>query len=466
MEQGEVMMQSPWLERPAADGTLVEPADVDEMVGMFQSLLHGLDAGEARRHLAEHGWDLQAAIKGAPLIAAALVPFDGAPLWREAPPRAAEPEREGFDKQMRRIAAARAEVDAARATLRRAPRPSVPGRPRVSALTAARRPSTRRPEPERTPIEEAEECLRKLEERLITVDVLGIANAQDLADECGFTERQHDAVLLSNVAWRAKYGKEHAGVPGESLVQRLPIGEAEECLRQLEEHITTVDVLGIDEDLQAAIKASAEAVPSEWSCAACTLLNPEPLVECAACGGRERAARPPTADASALGRRVTERSVFPGKPDLSVKLLDDVVGRGGDGGADGSDQIFSLSQPLQYATMRGPPYIGALDLRGGGGRVQLVRGGRGMQSSAMRSSSTTWSRPYSSTTSMERSTRARRVYKAMTLRACRMTALPGQLSQPWLEWKVQNLSFISNLPPPILRGSCSQLRLRGMTFNL
>ena len=127
MEQGEVMMQSPWLERPAADGTLVEPADVDEMVGMFQSLLHGLDAGEARRHLAEHGWDLQAAIKGAPLIAAALVPFDGAPLWREAPPRAAEPEREGFDKQMRRIAAARAEVDAARATLRRAPRPSVPG---------------------------------------------------------------------------------------------------------------------------------------------------------------------------------------------------------------------------------------------------------------------------------------------------------------------------------------------------
>ena len=106
-------------------------------------------------------------------------------------------------------------------------------------------------------------------------------------------------------------------MPGERLVQRLPIGEAEGCLRQLEEHITTVDVLGIDEDLQAAIKASAEAVPSEWSCAACTLLNPEPLVECAACGGRERAARPPTADASARGHRKDE---IRRKLDLSVKL--------------------------------------------------------------------------------------------------------------------------------------------------
>jgi hypothetical protein len=48
---------------------------------------------------------------------------------------------------------------------------------------------------ERLPIEEAEECLRKLEERFITVDVLGIADAQDLADECGFTERQCEAVL-------------------------------------------------------------------------------------------------------------------------------------------------------------------------------------------------------------------------------------------------------------------------------
>jgi len=45
-----------------------------------------------------------------------------------------------------------------------------------------------------------------------------------------------------------------------------------------------------DEALQAALNASAEVAPSTWSCAACTLLNSEPLVECAACGGRERAA--------------------------------------------------------------------------------------------------------------------------------------------------------------------------------
>ncbi len=53
---------------------------------------------------------------------------------------------------------------------------------------------------ERLPIEEAEVCLRKLEEGLITVDVLGIADEQDLAEECGFTERQCDAVLLNDVA--------------------------------------------------------------------------------------------------------------------------------------------------------------------------------------------------------------------------------------------------------------------------
>ena len=89
-------MQRPGPARCAADGTLVEPADVDDMVCMFQSLLPALDAGEARRRLAGHGWDLQAAIKGAVCEDAALAPFDGEPLWREAAPRAAEPEREGF----------------------------------------------------------------------------------------------------------------------------------------------------------------------------------------------------------------------------------------------------------------------------------------------------------------------------------------------------------------------------------
>ena len=83
---------------------------------------------------------------------------------------------------------------------------------------------------ERLPIEEAEECLRKLEERLITVDVLGIADTQDLADECGFTEQQCDAVLLNDVAWRAKYGKEHAGAPGvqgnADVAIQEPRGEA------------------------------------------------------------------------------------------------------------------------------------------------------------------------------------------------------------------------------------------------
>ena len=56
--------------RRVADGTLNEPADVDDadaadMVSMFQSVLPGLPAGEARRRLAQHGWDLQKALKGA-----------------------------------------------------------------------------------------------------------------------------------------------------------------------------------------------------------------------------------------------------------------------------------------------------------------------------------------------------------------------------------------------------------------
>ena len=60
---------------------------------------------------------------------------------------------------------------------------------------------------ERLPIEEAEECLCQLEEHCITVGVLGEADAQDLADELGFTERQCDAVLLDDEAWQARYSQ-------------------------------------------------------------------------------------------------------------------------------------------------------------------------------------------------------------------------------------------------------------------
>ena len=83
---------------------------------------------------------------------------------------------------------------------------------------------------ERLPIEEAEGCLCKLDELLITGDVLAMADAQDLADECGFTEQQCDAVLLDDVAWRAKYGTEHAGAAGvhgnADVAVQEPRGEA------------------------------------------------------------------------------------------------------------------------------------------------------------------------------------------------------------------------------------------------
>jgi len=67
----------------------------------------------------------------------------------------------------------------------------------------------------RLPIEEAEECLCRLEEHGVTVDVLRTADAQDLTDELGFTVRQCDAVLLDDVAWRAKHGRGTGqGAPG------------------------------------------------------------------------------------------------------------------------------------------------------------------------------------------------------------------------------------------------------------
>ena len=83
---------------------------------------------------------------------------------------------------------------------------------------------------ERLPIEEAEECLCQLEEQCITVHVLGEADAQDLAHELGFTERQCDAVFLDDVTWRAKYGQGQAGALGAQAnahvaVQAMPHGE-------------------------------------------------------------------------------------------------------------------------------------------------------------------------------------------------------------------------------------------------
>ena len=84
---------------------------------------------------------------------------------------------------------------------------------------------------ERLPIEEAEECLCQLEEHCITVGVLGEADAQDLADELGFTERQCDAVLLEDEAWQARYGQGQADAPGvqqanANMAVQEPSGEA------------------------------------------------------------------------------------------------------------------------------------------------------------------------------------------------------------------------------------------------
>jgi hypothetical protein len=109
-------MQSP--ARRTSTGMLIATADVDDadaadMVGVFQSLLPGTPAGEARRRLAMHGWNLQEALKGVaqedvmsdakkrPLTARAIsfdgAPlFDGEPLGRDAALLAAEQEREGF----------------------------------------------------------------------------------------------------------------------------------------------------------------------------------------------------------------------------------------------------------------------------------------------------------------------------------------------------------------------------------
>ena len=82
--------------RAAGGGATVGPAEVDdadaaEMVAMLEAVLPGLPAGEARRRLAAHGWDLQAALREDP----ARPLFDGAPLGRGtgAAVHAAQPER-------------------------------------------------------------------------------------------------------------------------------------------------------------------------------------------------------------------------------------------------------------------------------------------------------------------------------------------------------------------------------------
>jgi len=96
-------MQGPVPPRRAATaggGATVGPAEVDDadteaMAAMFEAVLPGLFAGEARRRLAAHGWDLQAALAGAAREDPARPLFDGAPLGRGtgAAVHAAQPER-------------------------------------------------------------------------------------------------------------------------------------------------------------------------------------------------------------------------------------------------------------------------------------------------------------------------------------------------------------------------------------
>ena len=65
---------------------------------------------------------------------------------------------------------------------------------------------------DRLPVEEAESCLVRLENHLITVDIIRAGVTADyLAGELGFTARECDAVLLNDAAWRSKY--ESGGEP-------------------------------------------------------------------------------------------------------------------------------------------------------------------------------------------------------------------------------------------------------------
>jgi hypothetical protein len=69
---------------------------------------------------------------------------------------------------------------------------------------------------DRLPVEEAESCLVRLENHLITVDIIRAGvTADDLAGELGFTARECDAVLLNDAAWRSKY--ESVGEPAPAV---------------------------------------------------------------------------------------------------------------------------------------------------------------------------------------------------------------------------------------------------------
>ena len=70
-------------------GAMVGPAEVDDadaaaMEAMFEAVLPDSPAGEARRRLTEHGWDLQAALADAAREEPARALFDGAPLGHGA----------------------------------------------------------------------------------------------------------------------------------------------------------------------------------------------------------------------------------------------------------------------------------------------------------------------------------------------------------------------------------------------
>ena len=99
-------MRSPGPPRRAATagGVTVGPAEVDDadaaaMAAMFEAVLPGLPAGEARRRLAAHGWDLQAALAGAAREDPARPLFDGAPLGRGTGAPAAQQGRMGRESE-------------------------------------------------------------------------------------------------------------------------------------------------------------------------------------------------------------------------------------------------------------------------------------------------------------------------------------------------------------------------------